>query len=97
MFLTAHPDGACSCPGRLISRLYCFPGALWRSRSVPRWLAALFVIGLYVAEYQSSGGAIVVLYMLPFAAAMALLAARIWQAAAQPASQPQPEPASVPA
>ena len=41
--------------------------ALWRSRSVPRWLAALFVIGLYVAESQSSGGAIVVLYMLPFA------------------------------
>jgi hypothetical protein len=71
--------------------------ALWRSRSVPRWLAALFVIGLYVAESQSSGGAIVVLYMLPFAAAMVLLAARIWQAAALPASQPQPEPASVPA
>ena len=71
--------------------------ALWRSRSVPRWLAALFVIGLYVAEGQSSAGAIVVLYMLPFAAAMVLLAARIWQAAALPASQPQPEPASVPA
>ena len=46
---------------------------------------------------QSSGGPIVVLYMLPFAAAMVLLAARIWQAAALPASQPQPEPASVPA
>ena len=71
--------------------------ALWRSRSVPRWLAALFVIGLYVAESQSSGGPIVVLYMLPFAAAMVLLAARIWQAAALPASQPQPQPASVPA
>ena len=71
--------------------------ALWRSRSVPRWLAALFVIGLYVAESQSSGGPIVVLYMLPFAAAMVLLAARIWHAAALPASQPQPEPASAPA
>ena len=71
--------------------------ALWRSRSVPRWLAVLFVIGLYVAERQSSRGAIVVQYMLPFAAAMVLLAARIWQAAALPASQPQPEPASVPA
>ena len=70
--------------------------ALWRSRSVPRWLAALFVIGLYIAEIQSSGGPIVVLYMLPFAAAMILLAARIWQAAALRASQPQPEPASVP-
>ena len=70
--------------------------ALWRSRSVPRWLAALFVIGLYAAEYQSSGGPIVVVYMLPFAAAMVLLAARLWQAAAVPASQPQPEPAGVP-
>ena len=70
--------------------------ALWRSRSVPRWLAALFVIGLGVAEFQSSGGPIVVLYMLPFAAAMILLAARIWQAAALPASQPQPQPNAVP-
>ena len=70
--------------------------ALWRSRSVPRWLAALFVIGLYVAESQSSGGAIVVLYMLPFAAAMVLLAARIWPAAALPARQPHLEPAGVP-
>jgi Domain of unknown function (DUF4386) len=69
--------------------------ALWRSRSVPRWLAALFVVGLYLAEIQSSGGAIVVLYMLPFAAAMILLAVRIWSATARPASQPQPKPASV--
>lgn len=66
--------------------------ALWRSRSVPRWLAALFVIGLGVAEFQSSGGPKVVLYMLPFAAAMILLAARLWRAAALPASQPQPQP-----
>jgi fucose permease len=70
--------------------------ALWRSRSVSRWLAALFVIGLGVAEFQSSGGPIVVLYMLPFAAAMVLLAARLWQAAALPASQPQPRPTAVP-
>jgi hypothetical protein len=69
--------------------------ALWRSRSVPRWLAALFVVGLYLAEIQSSGGAIVVLYMLPFAAAMILLAVRIWRATARPASQPQPKPTSV--
>ena len=65
-------------------------------RSVPRWLAALFVIGLYVAEFQSSGGPIVIVYMLPFAAAMILLAVRLWQAAALPASQPQPESAAVP-
>ena len=71
--------------------------ALWRSRTVPRWLAALFFVGLEVAEQMESAGPIVVLYMLPFAAAMVLLAARIWQAAAEPASQRRlpPEPASV--
>src|SRR5713101_3308661 len=47
--------------------------ALWRSRSVPRWLAVLFVVGLA--------------YTLLFAVAMVLLAARIWQAAARPAAQ----------
>jgi hypothetical protein len=60
--------------------------ALWRSRSVPRWLAALFVIGLEVAEQASSAGPVVILYMLPFAAAMILLAARIWRAAGRPAT-----------
>jgi Domain of unknown function (DUF4386) len=70
--------------------------ALWRSRSVPRWLAALFVIGLGVAEFMTSAGIIVVLYMLPFAAAMILLAARLWQAAALPATEAQLEPAGVP-
>jgi Domain of unknown function (DUF4386) len=61
--------------------------ALWRSRSVPRWLAVLFVAGLEVAQQVSSAGpAIVVLLMLPFAVAMVLLAARTWQAAAGPAS-----------
>jgi len=60
--------------------------ALWRSRSVPRWLAVLFLIGLEVAEQASSAGPIVILYMLPFAAAMVLLAARIWPAAARPAT-----------
>jgi hypothetical protein len=55
--------------------------ALWRSRSVPRWLAVLFFVGLEAAEQMSSMGPIVVLYMLPFAAAMVLLAARTWQAA----------------
>ncbi len=59
--------------------------ALWRSRSVPRWLAVLFFVGLEVAQQMGSIGPIVVLYMLPFAAAMVLLAARIWQAAAAPA------------
>ena len=61
--------------------------ALWRSRSVQRWLAVLFVIGLEVAQQASSAGPVlVVLLMLPFAVAMVLLAARIWQAAAPLAS-----------
>ncbi len=60
--------------------------ALWRSRSVPRWLAVLFVLGLDVAEAQSSKGLVVVLFMLPWAVAMGLLTARIWQAAAGPSS-----------
>ncbi len=60
--------------------------ALWRSRSVPRWLAVLFAAGLEVAQQASSAGPVVIVYMLPFAAAMVLLAVRIWRAAALPAS-----------
>jgi hypothetical protein len=72
--------------------------ALWRSRAVPRWLAALFFVGLQVAELMGSYGPIVIVYMLPFAAAMALLSARIWSAAATPKDRGRiPEPASVPA
>ena len=72
--------------------------ALWRSRRVPRWLAVLFTVGLEVAEAQSSKGAVVILFMLPWAMAMVLLAARIWQSAVQPAaliSGPVPEPVSI--
>jgi hypothetical protein len=71
--------------------------ALWRSRAVPRWLAVLFAAGLELAEGMGSYGPIVVLFMLPWAVAMALLAARIWQSAARPAArdlQPAPEPVS---
>ena len=60
--------------------------ALWRSRAVPRWLAVLFTVGLELAEAMGSYGPIVVLFMLPFAVAMFLLAARIWQAAARPSA-----------
>ena len=70
--------------------------ALWRSRSVPRWLTVLFFAGLEVAQQQISSGPVVILYMLPFAAAMILLAAEIWQAATLPASQPQQELNSIP-
>jgi hypothetical protein len=59
--------------------------ALWRSRAVPRWLAVLFAVGLEVAEAMGAIGPKVVLFMLPFAVAMILLAARIWRAAARPA------------
>jgi len=59
--------------------------ALWRSRAVPPWLAVLFTVGLEVAESMGAIGPKVVLFMLPFAVAMILLAARIWQAAARPA------------
>jgi hypothetical protein len=70
--------------------------ALWRSRSVPRWLAVLFFLGLEVAQQVSSAGPVlVVVFMLPFAAAMVLLAARIWQAAARPASPTLPTPVVV--
>ena len=78
--------------------------ALWRSRSAPRWLAVLFVAGLELAQQVPSAGPVkVVLLMLPFAAAMMLLAARVWQAAAGPAgnhdlpSGPASPPASAPA
>ena len=70
--------------------------ALWRSRSVPRWLAVLLVAGLEVAQQVQSKGIVVVLVCtLLFAVAMVLLAARIWQAAALPASHGQ-EPGVVP-
>lgn len=69
--------------------------ALWRSRNVPRWLVALFFAGLEIAQQMGSYGPIVVVYMLPFAAAMVLLGARIWQAAAPPARH-RPEPATMP-
>jgi hypothetical protein len=59
--------------------------ALWRSRRVPRWLAVLFTVGLELAESMGAIGPKVVLFMLPFAAAMVLLAVQIWRTAARPA------------
>ena len=67
--------------------------ALWRSRAVPRWLAVLFTVGLEVAESMGAIGPQVVLFMLPFAAAMVLLAFKIWQSAARPAAMTNPEQA----
>ena len=62
--------------------------ALWRSRTVPRWLAVLFTLGLEVAEQMGAIGPKVVLFMLPFAVAMTLLSARIWRAADDHAREP---------
>ncbi len=64
--------------------------ALWRSRAA---LAVLFTAGLEVAESMGAIGPKVVLYMLPFAIVMILLAARIWQAAAHPVPMTNPEQA----
>jgi hypothetical protein len=50
--------------------------ALWRSRTVPRWLPVLFGFGLVVAA-ASRPGAVAIPLQLPFAAAMILLASRI--------------------
>jgi hypothetical protein len=59
--------------------------ALWRSRSVPRWLAVLFLVGFEVAQQVASVGIIEVLFLMaPFAVAMVLLAVRIWQTPAVP-------------
>lgn len=70
--------------------------ALWRSRSVPRWLAVLFTVGFEIAETQSAKGPIVVAFMLPWGIAMTLLATRIWQAADQPATTAGGQPAAEP-
>jgi hypothetical protein len=67
--------------------------ALWRSRRVPRWLAVLFTVAVEVAEQQAAVGPVVVLFMLPFAVAMILLAVKIWRAAARPAPMTNPAPA----
>jgi hypothetical protein len=70
--------------------------ALWRSRRVPLWLTVLFTVGFEVAAAQSANGPIVIAWMLPWGIAMILLAARIWQAAGQPATTPEPQPAAEP-
>ncbi len=70
--------------------------ALWRSRRVPLWLAALFTVGFEVAIFQSAKGPIVIAWMLPWGIAMILLTVRIWQAAGQPATTPEPQPAPEP-
>ena len=50
----------------------------------------------FYAAAQSARGPIVIAWMAPWGIAMILLAARIWQAAGQPASTPEPQPAAEP-
>lgn len=52
--------------------------ALWRSRSVPRWLPILFASGLVLGALAPPGIAAIPL-TVPFAAAMVILATRIWR------------------
>jgi hypothetical protein len=67
--------------------------ALWRSRTVPRWLAIFFVVALEIAQQAPARGIAAASYTLPFMVAMMLLARRIWQAAAQrDRDEPQPTP-----
>ena len=78
-------------PGKAFTDIYAFSEivapiimgiALWRSRSVPRWLAVLFAVGFELAAQTGSVGiARVLLQMALFAFAMVLLAERIWRSA----------------
>jgi hypothetical protein len=64
--------------------------ALWRSRSVPRWLAILFLVSLEVVQQVPSDGLLVVAaWALPFAVAMGMLTLRLWQGVPPPASSHQ--------
>jgi hypothetical protein len=63
---------------------------LWRSALVPRWLPVLFGVGLIVAA-ASQPGFVAIPMQLPFAAAMVLLARRIWQVRGRHAEGAGPE------
>jgi hypothetical protein len=79
-------------PGQIFTDAYAFGEfvapvvmgiALWRSRSVPRWLAVLFAGWFEYAEQTASVGITkVFLQEALFALAMILLAVRLWRAPA---------------
>jgi hypothetical protein len=58
--------------------------ALWRSRSVPRWLPVLLGIGLLLGA-SAPPGFVSVPLQLPFVVALVILTTRIWQTAVPPA------------
>jgi hypothetical protein len=70
-FLTAYIGG-------LIAASILMAVALWRAVAVPRWLAALFPVGLVLGSVAPPGlvGAAL---SLPFAAVMILLTVRLWR------------------
>ena len=77
-------------PGQAFTDVYAFEEffapvimgiALWRSHTVPRWLAVLFAAGFELAQQTASVGIVkVVLLIAPFAVAMVLLSIRLWHA-----------------
>ena len=87
---SAMSSCTCTSPANFSHRcswgLPCGEAALFRAGSRPCSSSAC-----EVAELMGSYGPIVVLYMLPFAAAMVLLAARIWHGATD-AGRPEPHP-----
>jgi hypothetical protein len=63
---------------------------LWRNKTLPRWLAVLFVAGLVIAA-SSPPGIVAVPLSLPFVFAASILSAKIWQVQASlPQLQPDP-------
>ena len=52
--------------------------ALWRTRAVPVWLAALFAISFYVAIFAPPGVFPGVLEWIPFVVIMIVLSERVW-------------------
>lgn len=53
--------------------------ALWRSRTVPRWIAALFAIAYIASNFTGPGVLPGVPESLPFLAIMLYLGLRVWQ------------------
>jgi hypothetical protein len=64
--------------GGLIAAALLMGAALWRARSVPRWLAALLPVSLVIASLAPAGPAGALLG-IPFAVAMVLISIRIWR------------------
>ena len=69
--------------GGLVAATLAIAVSLWRSRAVPRWLPVLFVIGTALGA-AAPAGVVSIPLQLPIAAALVVLALRIWRTAGQP-------------